>query len=122
MIRRPPRSTLFPYTTLFRSEPPMDWLGIFAQQRVNAFVLGAEPANWNFIRDEARVRVYAQRLELEAQMILDYLKQYVQCANTAYLQHLEFAVRQHEADERRSLRERIAQEQRRQRIIGKLKI
>src|SRR5258705_7874603 len=26
MIRRPPRSTLFPYTTLFRSEvPPFDW-------------------------------------------------------------------------------------------------
>src|SRR3712207_6950192 len=25
MIRRPPRSTLFPYTTLFRSEPA--WLG-----------------------------------------------------------------------------------------------
>src|SRR3712207_8147509 len=24
MIRRPPRSTLFPYTTLFRSEPPSD--------------------------------------------------------------------------------------------------
>src|SRR3712207_9187925 len=24
MIRRPPRSTLFPYTTLFRSEPPAD--------------------------------------------------------------------------------------------------
>src|SRR2546425_9694404 len=23
MIRRPPRSTLFPYTTLFRSAPPM---------------------------------------------------------------------------------------------------
>src|SRR5258708_10518004 len=23
MIRRPPRSTLFPYTTLFRSPPPM---------------------------------------------------------------------------------------------------
>src|SRR2546422_6887508 len=23
MIRRPPRSTLFPYTTLFRSEPPV---------------------------------------------------------------------------------------------------
>src|SRR3989449_7376832 len=27
MIRRPPRSTLFPYTTLFRSPPaePIDW-------------------------------------------------------------------------------------------------
>src|SRR3712207_8771144 len=27
MIRRPPRSTLFPYTTLFRSVPPSDRLG-----------------------------------------------------------------------------------------------
>src|SRR5256885_13770860 len=26
MIRRPPRSTLFPYTTLFRSEPGAEWL------------------------------------------------------------------------------------------------
>src|SRR3712207_8448750 len=27
MIRRPPRSTLFPYTTLFRSEPRTDAVG-----------------------------------------------------------------------------------------------
>src|SRR6266480_3934703 len=27
MIRRPPRSTLFPYTTLFRSRPPRDRSG-----------------------------------------------------------------------------------------------
>src|SRR5256885_10157136 len=27
MIRRPPRSTLFPYTTLFRSECGTDWPG-----------------------------------------------------------------------------------------------
>src|SRR5258706_6325523 len=27
MIRRPPRSTLFPYTTLFRSEPPLHGRG-----------------------------------------------------------------------------------------------
>src|SRR2546422_7769855 len=27
MIRRPPRSTLFPYTTLFRSEPAVDLHG-----------------------------------------------------------------------------------------------
>src|SRR5574341_1965575 len=25
MIRRPPRSTLFPYTTLFRSSPQLSW-------------------------------------------------------------------------------------------------
>src|SRR5215217_4777903 len=28
MIRRPPRSTLFPYTTLFRSPPPVEIEGI----------------------------------------------------------------------------------------------
>src|SRR2546430_6093536 len=28
MIRRPPRSTLFPYTTLFRSDPWRRWLGL----------------------------------------------------------------------------------------------
>src|SRR3712207_8328110 len=27
MIRRPPRSTLFPYTTLFRSERVAEWVG-----------------------------------------------------------------------------------------------
>src|SRR2546426_7320820 len=30
MIRRPPRSTLFPYTTLFRSHNASDWPGKFA--------------------------------------------------------------------------------------------
>src|SRR2546422_4681898 len=33
MIRRPPRSTLFPYTTLFRSELPHDRAGHLAQDR-----------------------------------------------------------------------------------------
>src|SRR3712207_7085587 len=32
MIRRPPRSTLFPYTTLFRSL--LDLLGLFGDERV----------------------------------------------------------------------------------------
>src|SRR2546429_8986126 len=31
MIRRPPRSTLFPYTTLFRSMPRMDGLSLLAK-------------------------------------------------------------------------------------------
>src|SRR3989454_8462492 len=47
MIRRPPRSTLFPYTTLFRSEkltaPPSTY-GIFTSvnkdQTVNVYVTG----------------------------------------------------------------------------------
>src|SRR5690554_8223312 len=38
MIRRPPRSTLFPYTTLFRSE---DWLEILGCGMVHPNVLRA---------------------------------------------------------------------------------
>src|SRR5574342_850577 len=38
MIRRPPRSTLFPYTTLFRSWPP--WLGPCITRMNAAFCTG----------------------------------------------------------------------------------
>src|SRR5688572_31252261 len=40
MIRRPPRSTLFPYTTLFRSVQRRELLGLF-QLRASLFELGA---------------------------------------------------------------------------------
>src|SRR2546422_9373798 len=36
MIRRPPRSTLFPYTTLFRSVPMLRLVGPNGPQLVNA--------------------------------------------------------------------------------------
>src|SRR3712207_7713011 len=36
MIRRPPRSTLFPYTTLFRSSGPKPWLK--AGRRIDSHV------------------------------------------------------------------------------------
>src|SRR5260221_3659221 len=35
MIRRPPRSTLFPYTTLFRSQPFLDRLGHATGETIN---------------------------------------------------------------------------------------
>src|SRR2546427_8498995 len=38
MIRRPPRSTLFPYTTLFRSRAPKwDWLAVSSAEVGVAF-------------------------------------------------------------------------------------
>src|SRR3712207_8692528 len=44
MIRRPPRSTLFPYTTLFRSYPP-DWARrhYSEQYLLAAYLLGGAP-------------------------------------------------------------------------------
>src|SRR5258705_7104040 len=41
MIRRPPRSTLFPYTTLFRS--------------VSQFEIGSAPANRGFVHVQLRL-------------------------------------------------------------------
>src|SRR5690554_7440316 len=43
MIRRPPRSTLFPYTTLFRSEDPGGLELLQAQQHL-LHLLAAQPA------------------------------------------------------------------------------
>src|SRR3712207_7533627 len=43
MIRRPPRSTLFPYTTLFRSEPPAA-RGAHDDRAVDDRVAGLVPA------------------------------------------------------------------------------
>src|SRR5437016_8130750 len=47
MIRRPPRSTLFPYTTLFRSEA--DWLRLGC---VQGYVRRAA-RHWDFKRDRS---------------------------------------------------------------------
>src|SRR2546421_8426618 len=47
MIRRPPRSTLFPYTTLFRSLRVADWPGHHARD-------GAKRAQGAGRREEAR--------------------------------------------------------------------
>src|SRR2546425_7257909 len=42
MIRRPPRSTLFPYTTLFRSQMPQTRLLMVADREADLFELLAE--------------------------------------------------------------------------------
>src|SRR5260221_6500708 len=49
MIRRPPRSTLFPYTTLFRSEPGNRVLGYLFVIRAAIFL----PWAWAFQRGQA---------------------------------------------------------------------
>src|SRR2546428_9477867 len=48
MIRRPPRSTLFPYTTLFRSVEPWGT----AERRREAGIGGEHPAAMGLVRHE----------------------------------------------------------------------
>src|SRR3989442_4406989 len=59
MIRRPPRSTLFPYTTLFRST-----LGVGDQHR--AYLLGAHGADrvGDAIRDRKSTRLNSSHVRI----------------------------------------------------------
>src|SRR2546428_9376920 len=43
MIRRPPRSTLFPYTTLFRSRD--DWCGELEEQQATSVAIDSDPTH-----------------------------------------------------------------------------
>src|SRR3712207_8043359 len=57
MIRRPPRSTLFPYTTLFRSRSAMDHLAARLNESYVVFMreLGLDP--WRIREEYFRVKL-----------------------------------------------------------------
>src|SRR5438876_2967881 len=55
MIRRPPRSTLFPYTTLFRSNS--DGHFVFINVKPGQYVLGAESSGFKSTRDRKSTRL-----------------------------------------------------------------
>src|SRR2546429_4953691 len=74
MIRRPPRSTLFPYTTLFRS------LGgpraaIVVQLLTETFVLALGGAGLGLIRSEEHTSELQSRLHLVCRLLLEKKKQ-----------------------------------------------
>src|SRR5687767_15317700 len=52
MIRRPPRSTLFPYTTLFRSE--------FQEGGGRAMPLGSRPNGYVILGSDGRMMAYLE--------------------------------------------------------------
>src|SRR5258707_5018763 len=64
MIRRPPRSTLFPYTTLFRSPVADNGAGLSREARITASGLGrllqqawASPVMPEFVADRKSTRL-----------------------------------------------------------------
>src|SRR5258706_11937705 len=74
MIRRPPRSTLFPYTTLFRSEPDDD-----VQRREG--VAGKHPIQyhhederWYWIRSEEHTSELQSLTNLVCRLLLEKKK------------------------------------------------
>src|SRR5207249_7414759 len=67
MIRRPPRSTLFPYTTLFRSE--------CAKFSVPAFPCFApKPCGYDFPRSEEHTSELQSRFDLVCRLLLEKKK------------------------------------------------
>src|SRR5690348_18050147 len=68
MIRRPPRSTLFPYTTLFRSYEPVWAIGTGRNatpdqaQEVHGFIRGRLREKFAGVADEVRIQ-YGGRSE-----------------------------------------------------------
>jgi hypothetical protein len=88
---------------------------------------GSLPGNWRFDRVGNRSRAMAALranylTPPTAQGIIDNFKSYVRLANDRFRTNLEQEARRREEDQRRTLRERIASEERRQQILSKLKV
>src|SRR3712207_8711330 len=80
MIRRPPRSTLFPYTTLFRSSAvgPVEQLGhVLLPQLVEAVMrlIGGERHEWRLLRSEEHTSELQSRQYLVCRLLLEKKKQ-----------------------------------------------
>src|SRR3989449_1687920 len=84
MIRRPPRSTLFPYTTLFRSMSSAALAGAAASNpmrsfwRLSAFVISAVvfAAHIAYERSEEHTSELQSRLHLVCRLLLEKKKKH----------------------------------------------
>src|SRR2546422_6554341 len=83
MIRRPPRSTLFPYTTLFRSDSGREYRGGQDQARLLARELAAAPQleqrlvtrrDSELARSEEHTSELQSRLHLVCRLLLEKKK------------------------------------------------
>src|SRR3712207_8772202 len=50
MIRRPPRSTLFPYTTLFRSVLALPGALPLVKSATRSWLVGGDPVSWSQVQ------------------------------------------------------------------------
>src|SRR2546430_13730634 len=73
MIRRPPRSTLFPYTTLFRSEPGVGTCGI-RDERQNRPCDGLGAPHIREVRSEEHTSELQSQSNLVCRLLLEKKK------------------------------------------------
>src|SRR5436309_6925677 len=76
MIRRPPRSTLFPYTTLFRSEPFLDPPDILFRERgfPRRNLIQVRPRDRVMARSEEHTSELQSRENLVCRLLLEKKK------------------------------------------------
>src|SRR5260370_23959431 len=76
MIRRPPRSTLFPYTTLFRSklDKPRDFLDLFFLGPVQRIEVADFPGDGAIKRSEEHTSELQSHLNLVCRLLLEKKK------------------------------------------------
>src|SRR2546429_6758721 len=79
MIRRPPRSTLFPYTTLFRSPTPSFQFGGLPLKlsRLGASPLHVLPIPQARLRSEEHTSELQSRLHLVCRLLLEKKKKHI---------------------------------------------
>src|SRR5438105_11409222 len=75
MIRRPPRSTLFPYTTLFRSHQPGQALA-FTRDAVDFEASPGGPEADGGVRSEEHTSELQSRVDLVCRLLLEKKKKF----------------------------------------------
>src|SRR5256885_13325256 len=91
MIRRPPRSTLFPYTTLFRSKPPR--LRVFSQQ--DKLIAIAEAVVPRTYRSEEHTSELQSPCNLVCRLLLEKKKHELTVSNRHICRRLIRAVKRY---------------------------
>lgn len=100
--------------------PPPNWIMAFQNPRGGySSMQGTGPEYFTFQDREARVGL---GLTVQPKMLVGHMKSYIDLANRQYADRLVAQNRQRVDSEREQLRRRIAEEERRQKILAELKI
>src|SRR2546428_3873304 len=98
MIRRPPRSTLFPYTTLFRSRTPSwGWLGGVRNPNLPSLTVkfcGRVQGDRRSRRSEEHTSELQSRSDVVCRLLLEKKKRLIVAGNTIRTSHVRPPVSQ----------------------------